>query len=552
MCTIERFDSSQWHHVAVTYDGSSRSRAVGKSIWTERSPRSRSPSIGSTTRFAATFLRHRRRERRDYYQGRVDEVRTYNRALTDEEVFDLYDLERSNLDPAAGSTLTQGLVGHWSFDAAPGESFKDKSGNGHDGKPESDLGLPELVDSDGGQAVRLGGLGTLDCGNVANFDRTDPYSLGAWIKPRGEGLRTVLSGFDVFERGFELAFDGHVMCDLVSEWEGSAILIRTRSVYPNDAWHHVICTYDGSSKSSGFAIYVDGALAPFDATHDRLTTSAKSRGDFRIGSRTGREYFNGDIDDAFVYRRAFPRTRLKPGSCVGELPWGRSAAAHARLRGFGPSRATARRRFAIGVATATTASLIYTPATRRSCLEARDAWRGFAALAASTAGRPEILNGPTHFLPAAGSAMREVGQSSLLSKIEPGAPHRGYEIQYDGETYSAALIHNWDDPPGNFIAIQTVPIRGTGWRHVLITYDGKSRAAGLKLYVNGELQKVTVLKDNLSKSIRVDEPFIIGSRSTGLTMRGRASHVRVIPRELTAEEVRQICEADRGRPGRWP
>ena len=75
---------------------------------------------------------------------------------------------------------------------------------------------------------------------------------------------------------------------------------------------------------------------------------------------------------------------------------------------------------------------------------------------------------------------------------------------------------------------------------MFFTYDGNSRAAGLKLYVNGELQKVTVLKDNLSKSIRVDEPFIIGSRSTGLTMRGQASHVRVIPRELTARRGWQI------------
>jgi hypothetical protein len=143
------------------------------------------------------------------------------------------------------------------------------------------------------------------------------------------------------------------------------------------------------------------------------------------------------------------------------------------------------------------------------------------------------------------------GQHSVLSKIEPSAPHRGYEIQYDGETYSVALIHNWDEPPGNFTAIQTTPIRGTGWRHVFFTYDGKSKAAGLKLYVNGELQKVTVLKDSLSRSIRVDEPLIIGSRSTGLTMRGQASHVRVIPRELTAEEVGKLMSADRP-PGPMP
>ena len=34
----------------------------------------------------------------------------------------MYDLERSDLDPAAGSTLNQGLVGHWSFDGSPAES----------------------------------------------------------------------------------------------------------------------------------------------------------------------------------------------------------------------------------------------------------------------------------------------------------------------------------------------------------------------------------------------------------------------------------------------
>jgi hypothetical protein len=71
------------------------------------------------------------------------------------------------------------------------------------------------------------------------------------------------------------------------------------------------------------------------------------------------------------------------------------------------------------------------------------------------------------------------------------------------------------------------------------------------LYVNGEFQKVTVLNDSLTRSIRVDEPFIIGSRATGLGMRGRAAHVRLIPRELTAEEVRQLAKADQP-PGPLP
>ena len=438
MCTIERFDSSQWHHVALTYDGSSRSRGwkiyLDGALATLQVTVDRlNDTVHSDFPFAIGA-----RERRDYYQGQVDEVRTYNRALTDDEVFDLYDRERSNLDPAAGSTLTQGLVGHWSFDASPGESFKDKSGNGHDGKPESDLGLPELVDSDGSQAVRLGGLGTLDCGKVANFDRTDPYSLGAWIKPRGEGLRTVLSRFDVFERGFELAFDGHVVCDLISEWEGSAILIKTRSVYPNDAWHHVICTYDGSSKSSGFAIYVDGTLAPFDATHDRLTTSAKSRGDFRIGSRTGREYFNGDIDDAFVYGRALSADEAQAWFMRGRNPVGPLPATLTRgLMGHwtfeGDGQEAFRDRSGNGHDAQPDLHAGHSAIVPRG--KGRVARiRGVGGIDCGQAGdfeRTDAFSAGGWFCYEGG------GQSSVLSKIEPGAPHRGYEIQYDGETYSA-------------------------------------------------------------------------------------------------------------------
>ena len=264
--TIERPDSTQWHHVAMTYDGSSVSSGLkiylDGALATLEVPLDR---LSETIRCDYPFAIGGR-ERRDYYQGQIDEVRAYNRVLTADEIFEMYDLDRSGLDPSAGSTLGQGLVGHWPFEGSPVESLRDKSGHRHDGTPELDLGLPELVESDGGQAVRLGGSGMVDCGAVADFDRTDPYSLGAWFKPRGGGSRTLLGTMDQIDRGFDLVFDGRVICRLVSQWDRSAISIATRSSYPNDTWHHVVCTYDGSSKSSGFKIYVDGVEAPFNAS----------------------------------------------------------------------------------------------------------------------------------------------------------------------------------------------------------------------------------------------------------------------------------------------
>ena len=275
----------------MTYDGSSLSRGLkiylDGALATLEVPLDR---LSETIRCDFPFAIGGR-ERRDYYQGRIDEVRAYDRVLTADELFEIYDLERSDLGPSVGSTLDRGLVGFWSFEGLPAESLRDRSGHGHDGVLELDSGLPEIVDSDGGQAVRLGGSGMVDCGAMADFDRMDTYSLGAWFKPRGDGFRTLMGTLDQVHRGYDMMYNGNTICHLASVWEGSAIKIITRPTFPNDIWHHVVCTWNGSSRSSGFKIYVDGVEWPFDASHDSLTTSTKCHGYFRIGSRSHRKLF---------------------------------------------------------------------------------------------------------------------------------------------------------------------------------------------------------------------------------------------------------------------
>jgi S1-C subfamily serine protease len=548
--SIERFDSSVWHHVGVTYDGSNRSQ--GWKIYLDgavTTPQISVDRLNDTIRCDYPFAMGGR-ERRDRYQGRMDEVRAYNRVLAEDEIFELYDLERSNLDPANGSSLKKGLVGHWSFDGPPSEAFRDKSGLGHDGRVEPDLGVPEIVDGDGSKALRLDGQGSVDCGRIANFDREDSYSLGAWFKPRGDGLRTVMAAFDVFYRGFDLAFDGHVVCHLISEWDGNAIKVSTQSTYPNDAWHHVVCTYDGSSRSTGFKVYVDGADAALDANCDSLTAAAKTRASLRIGSRIAQHYFVGELDDAFVYGRALGPDEARAWFMRGRAPAGELPADLARgliglwtFEGNGPEA--------------------FHDKSGHGHHGEPDVHFGHSAIVSYGTGRAARFRNAGGFdCGNAGDFERDEafsvggwfcyegnGTHSVFSKIQPNGVNRGYEVQYDGENYLALLAHNWNE--NNALAVKTAPIRGTGWRHVFLTYDGKSRASGLKLYIDGQSQNVTVQKDNLSKSIRFDEPFIIGSRSTGLSMRGLASHVRLIPRELTAEQVRHLMTTDRP-PGALP
>ncbi len=86
------------------------------------------------------------------------------------------------------------------------------------------------------------------------------------------------------------------------------------------------------------------------------------------------------------------------------------------------------------------------------------------------------------------------------SRAWTDAASRGYELLIEEGKLKWSLIHFW---PGNAISIrakQPLPIKE--WTQVVVTYDGSSRAAGLRLYVNGQLAEVEVIRDALTKTIQ--------------------------------------------------
>lgn len=77
---------------------------------------------------------------------------------------------------------------------------------------------------------------------------------------------------------------------------------------------------------------------------------------------------------------------------------------------------------------------------------------------------------------------------------------RGYELVLDHGKPFFGLIHFW---PGDAIAVranQELPLNE--WSHVVVTYDGSSRANGIRLYLNGAALPVETVRDHLTKDIR--------------------------------------------------
>jgi hypothetical protein len=83
------------------------------------------------------------------------------------------------------------------------------------------------------------------------------------------------------------------------------------------------------------------------------------------------------------------------------------------------------------------------------------------------------------------------------------------------------------------------------WHHLMMTYDGSQRPAGMKLYVNGELQEVEALLDQFTGNFdKVLNILRIGSHGGETHFTGAIDDVRYYGRELEANEVQIIANAD--------
>lgn len=85
------------------------------------------------------------------------------------------------------------------------------------------------------------------------------------------------------------------------------------------------------------------------------------------------------------------------------------------------------------------------------------------------------------------------------SRAWTDAASRGYELLIEEGKLKWSLIHFW---PGNAISIrakENLPVNQ--WQHVVVTYDGSSRADGLKIFVNGSRAAIEVIRDGLTRTI---------------------------------------------------
>lgn len=139
-----------------------------------------------------------------------------------------------------------------------------------------------------------------------DFDRTNAFSYGCWVKVGNDGMDTLFGKLDNTQekRGYDLFLSkGKLYFHLVQEWPDRVLRVSAKEKLPKDTWVHVFATYDGSSKPSGVKLYVNGKKVETDSADGKLDGTIRNEAAFTVGNRADFSPLKGAVADVRIYGR---------------------------------------------------------------------------------------------------------------------------------------------------------------------------------------------------------------------------------------------------------
>ncbi len=215
--------------------------------------------------------------------------------------------------PLVDWTISDGLVTRFELNGQTTDQNTDWSGswisiqdneNTHKFEPDDLMCGPGKT----GQAADFDGHRFIDAGKVAQFGPKDKISFGAWIYPTETQSGGILSVMDKEFRpeNFSLHLsDNKIRVSLGQRWLDDAIHVETKMNLTPMRWYHVMITHNGSQRSKGLKIYVNGELQKVKVLMDLFTGDLPEiqKYPLRIGVGDEEKYFRGYIDDVRYYHR---------------------------------------------------------------------------------------------------------------------------------------------------------------------------------------------------------------------------------------------------------
>ena len=131
---------------------------------------------------------------------------------------------------------------------------------------------------------------------------------------------------------------------------------------------------------------------------------------------------------------------------------------------------------------------------------------------------------------------------AILSKMDDKAAFRGFDLWMEGGRIGTHIVNAWGSNALKVVSADE--LKPNAWQHVVLTYDGSHKAAGVKIFIDGKLSANQVQADTLSATIATSQPLRIGGRSTSSTWKGEVDDLRIYGRALAEGEIASVAGGD--------
>ncbi len=180
---------------------------------------------------------------------------------------------------------------------------------------------PVFVAGRRSQGLKLDGKSAVEFGELMAVERTNAFSLSAWVRVEGDGAIASKMEKGPGYRGWDLLVsDRRLQVHLIHQWPEDGLKVKTREQFPLNQWFHAMVTYDGSGKAGGVRVYVNGRSRDLETEKDQLKGMVLTAEPLRVGSRHGETFLTGLVDDVRLYSKALGADETLLSTFHGFLP----------------------------------------------------------------------------------------------------------------------------------------------------------------------------------------------------------------------------------------
>jgi hypothetical protein len=547
----QSLSTNTWHHIVATYDVSTGAMEMfidGVSVATGSS----AGTISSPT----VPFRIGKYDSNEF-NGKADDVRAYNRVLTQEEITHL-----ASSRGIQGSPFGKGLGGE-SLWICPTITNTKEDISGHNITATLNGGMSIVSDTNNGGSKCFEFDGSNDYistdmqGEASFFSKTGKWSVAAWVKFDdgsstashgiiGTSVGSSGYGFNLWMSSLAEGLRGDVA-------DGSYLCYPSEgSAWPDSGWHHVAFVSDGTTAT----LYRDGASVATQALAS-LNTAWVQPVSYPVlfgaytsgGSLAG--VMDGRMDDIRIFRRPLSQAELtklasqrgvlgkaNPDGLGDEAFWCSpthtgtvadiSNNGQAYLGGKQQAKFLGNAEIVSSTGSGGTDAFEFGGGSERVRLDQKIGFRKDKNYSLSFWAKPSAV-----------SALR-----IFVAKMETSGQYTGWNIQHSsGGSVVFEALRNGTTSARVRAETPSGVVSNNTWAHIAVTWDGYDSTT-FQIFVDGVKQTLTHTYNNwgTNQNMYTHEEFVIGGRGghSAYAYLGQVDDIRGYARVLDEAEIAHL------------